>query len=428
MENEQKFSGWRMLFSIGIIYLLVLGFAQYGGSVTAPNVLRDIPMSRAMFGLGFTLLNLFVGINSAFVAAPLVKKIGIRNTAMFGCGMLVVVAILMQIVTQPWQYLLVFGVLVSVVMTCGTIVPYSTWIARWFAKYRGRAMGYMMVIASFGGTVASPVLGRILSTNNGNWRMAWVYIGVIGVVGIIANRLLVKETPQSIGQLPDGIDPSDKKMVQGSKSLLSSYDWTAKEAYKTRSFWMIFVSGIAIFAPFFFFVSHYILHLTSNGFDLETGAMAMGIMTLGGVVGRLLSGFLTEKIQARFVLAMGVSPTIIGALLAVNASTTSQALIGAALFGMGFGWPYTAMLTTLANFYGVKVYPQVMGTMMLLTAIICSPSGMIGGLIYDSQGSYTLVFNAIWIICLVGGVFALFAKMPEPSVSKEVTERSWNLI
>ncbi|HCX65939.1 MAG TPA: MFS transporter [Eubacteriaceae bacterium] len=414
MKEAKKFSGWRMLFSIGIIYLLVMGFGQYGGSVTGPFILQDIPMSRALYGFGFTLLNLFIGVNSAFLAALLIKRLGIKKTVIFGAGMLIVVAVLMQIITQPWQYLVTFGVLVPIVLACGTIIPYSTWVARWFKAYRGRAMGYLMVIASFGGTLASPVLGAILDTSAGNWRMAWLFIGSIGILAIIGNLFIVKESPESVGQIPDGkeitlANGSDGKGPQ----LFTEHVWTAKEAYKTTSFWMIFVSGIAIFVPFFFFVSHYILHLTSMGIDPSIGSMSMGVMTLGGVIGRLLSGFLTERIQARYVLASGILPSIIGAFIALNATSALPAFIGAALFGMGFGWPYTAMLTTLANFYGVKAYPQVMGTMMLLTAVVCSPAGMIGGIIFDIQNSYALAFRSIWILGLVGVVFALFARLPQ---------------
>jgi len=414
MENEQKFSGWKLLFSLGIVYLFVMGFAQYGGSVTAPHVLRDIPMSRAKFGLGFTLLNLFIGINSAFVGAPLVKRFGIRSTAIFGCLMLVVIALLMQVVNQPWQYIFVFGVLTSITLAVGTIVPYSTWVARWFKRYRGRAMGYIMVIASFGGTLSSPVLGRILASTGGNWRTAWLFIGAIGFIAAIANWFLIKESPESVGQVPDGIVEIANDAVN--TKLVTSHQWDAKDAYKTLAFWMIFAGALAFFLPFFFFVSHYILHISTAGVSGEAASWAMGIMTLGGVAGRLLSGFLSEKVEARYVLATGIIPSILGIFIAVNVSTTPMALLAAALFGMGFGWPYTAMLTTLANFYGIKAYPQVMGTMMLLTAIVASPTALISGMIFDAHGSYTLAFTIIGAVCIVGFFAALLAKMPQPSM------------
>ena len=411
MENQQKFSGWKLLFALGVVYLLIMGFAQYGGSVTGPHVLRDIPMSRAQFGLAFTLLNLFIGINSAFVGAPLVKRFGIRNTAIFGCLMLIVVALLMQVITQPWQFLVVFGILTPITIAVGTIVPYSTWVTRWFKRYRGRAMGYIMVIASFGGTLASPVLGRILAITDGDWRVAWLFIGAVGLVGAVANWFLVKESPEALGQTPDGIPETGSDM---SGKLFASYQWEAKDAYKTTAFWMIFVASIAFFMPFFFFVSHYILHITKSGIPGEIATVSMGVMTLGGVVGRLLSGFLSEKYEARYILATGIIPSLAGILIAVNVTTTPMALLAAALFGMGFGWPYTAMLTTLGNFYGIKSYPQIMGTMMLITSVVGAPTSLVAGMIFDAQQSYSLAFTILGGICVLGIIAAFLTRMPQP--------------
>jgi len=183
MKEAKKFSGWRMLFSIGIIYLLVMGFGQYGGSVTGPFILQDIPMSRALYGFGFTLLNLFIGVNSAFLAAPLIKRLGIKKTAIFGAGMLIVVAVLMQIITQPWQYLVTFGVLVPIVLACGTIIPYSTWVARWFKAYP-QVMGTMMLLTA---VVCSPagMIGGIIFDIQNSYALAFRSIWILGLVGVV---------------------------------------------------------------------------------------------------------------------------------------------------------------------------------------------------------------------------------------------------
>ncbi|HEY3424311.1 MAG TPA: MFS transporter [Negativicutes bacterium] len=415
MVHDQKFSGWKMLVSIGIVYLFMMGFPQYGGPVNSPFLLKDIPMSRAIFGLGFTLMNLFIGVSAAAIAAPLIGRLGIRGTALFGCSVIVLVGILYQVITEPWQYLLVQGILLPVGICSATMVPYGTWVARWFKRFRGRANGYIMAIASFGGFVAAPILGMVLQHSGGNWRLSWAVIGLVAALGFIANWFLIKESPEAVGQMPDGIADD---AVQAGPKLYSDYEWTQKEAFKTLVFWLIFIGALGFNFPFFFFIAHNVMHLKGLGLPPEIGPWSMAMFTLGGVVGRLISGYLTDQFPARYGLALGVIPTVIGALLNMHASTPAVALIAAALFGAGFGWPYVAMMTTFANFFGPKPYPQIYGTHMLLTAIVCSPAGVIGGIIFDMNKSYDLAFQIIVGICVVSIAALYFVQMPKAPVVK----------
>ncbi|HWR45502.1 MFS transporter [Sporomusa sp.] len=413
---DKRFSGWKMLFPIGLVYLFMMGFPQYGGPVNSPFLLKEIPMSRAIFGLGFTLMNLFIGVSAAVIAAPLIGRLGIRGTALFGCSVIILVGILYQVITEPWHYLLVQGVLLPIGICSATMVPYGTWVARWFKRFRGRANGYMMAIASFGGFVAAPILGIVLQNSGGNWRLSWAVIGLVAALGFIANWFLIKESPEAVGQIPDGV--TDDADGQTGPKLYSDYEWTQKEAFKTPAFWIIFIGALGFNFPFFFFIAHNVMHLKGLGLPPQFGPWSMAMFTLGGVVGRLISGYLTDRFPARYCLALGIIPTIIGALLNMHVSTPAVALIAAALFGAGFGWPYIAMMTTFANFFGPKPYPQIYGAHMLLAAIVCSPAGLIGGIIFDMNKNYDMAFQIILGICVVSVIALSFVQMPKAPTEK----------
>ena len=70
-------------------------------------------MSRSMFGMGFTLLNLFVGIPSVLVGASIVHW-GIRKTFGIGSALILVGALWLSLITyRPWHYWVGFGVLAA---------------------------------------------------------------------------------------------------------------------------------------------------------------------------------------------------------------------------------------------------------------------------------------------------------------------------
>ncbi len=60
MTSQRGFYGWKLVFILWLLDFLNMGFPLYGGAVINTYMLKEIPMSRSAFGLGFTLLNLFV--------------------------------------------------------------------------------------------------------------------------------------------------------------------------------------------------------------------------------------------------------------------------------------------------------------------------------------------------------------------------------
>ena len=83
MPAEEAFYGWKLVAVLWFLDFLNMGFPFYGGTVINTYMLKEMTMSRSLFGLGFTLLNLFVGFPSLIVAASITNW-GVRKT--FGIG------------------------------------------------------------------------------------------------------------------------------------------------------------------------------------------------------------------------------------------------------------------------------------------------------------------------------------------------------
>jgi MFS family permease len=246
MGSEQKFYGWKLVGALWFLYLLNMGFPLYGGAVINSFMLKEIPMARATYGLGFSLLNLCVGL-SALVVGMTITKWGVRKTFMIGSGVLVIGSLwLAQVATQPWHYLVGFGVLVGSGIGMSTIVALSTAITRWFVKFRGRAMAVAMTASGFAGFIGAPAMNKLIASSGGNWRLAWMVVTGIAIVSAIVAFLFVKERPQDLGQIPDGKEPDAPGNAASSvNALVTKYAWTPAEVYKTYTYWLAVLAAAA---------------------------------------------------------------------------------------------------------------------------------------------------------------------------------------
>ena len=420
MTSEQGFYGWKLVFFLWLLDFLNMGFPLYGGAVINTYMLKEIPMSRSSYGLGFTLLNLFVGLPSILVAASIVRW-GIRKTFGIGSALILIGSLWLSFVAaRPWHYWVGFGVLTATGISFGTIVPAATAITRWFSRYRGRTMAVTLSASGFAGFFVSPLINRILTANGGNWRQAWAVVAGIAVLSAIVAFVFVRERPEDLGQSVDG-GPQAAHAVQSlaRRALVTTFAWEPQQAYRTMPYWMILIGGIACQFPFFFFTAHWLLHLKGAGLPAADAAWAMGLFTLGAVFGRLIGGWLMDRMVARYAFMLGLCLYFLGSFLAIRVSPGALwiAYSAAILYGVAFGWTFICLNTVTGHFYGAKAFPKLNGMQLLLGAVFCSPAGFLGGRIFDTHHSYKLAFELNCVVAAIGIVAVFFARMPAPPVA-----------
>jgi MFS family permease len=384
-------------------------------------MMKQITMPRSTYGLGFTLLNFFIGVPSLAIAASILRW-GVRKTFVIGSAWICAGSLWMAFfATRPWHYLVGFGVLIGTGIGFGTIIPLATAISRWFRRYRGRAMATALTASGFAGLAAAPLMNKLLAVSGGNWRVGWMIVAGISVISAVIAVLAVKESPEVLGQAVDGGAEAESKAKSATpRALVTQQRWLPSEAYRTLSFWMIFIGSVACQFPFFFFTAHWILHLRGVGVSPANAALAMGLFTMGSIPGGIVGGWLMDRLSARFAFMLGLCCYVVGSLLAIatGSGNLGIAFAAAILYGAGFRWSFVCLNTITAHFYGPDAYPKVSGTMLMLSALACSPAGIVGGMLFDNYKSYNPAF-VLNIIVVLAGVCALaFAKMPRPRLAR----------
>lgn len=416
-----KFYGWNLVAVLFCLDFINMGFPYYGGSVIINDFMtRDIHMSGSTRGLGFTLLNIFVGV-AAVPAAMLIVKIGLRATFVLGSAIICLGSLYMALFAKtPIEYLIAFGVVIGTGIIFATLVPAFTAVARWFRKYRGRAMGIAVSASGFAG-LAAPLLGKVIRAHGNNWRMGWLIVaGAVVLAGILA-FFGVKESPESMGQTVDGIPPEQQAQASRTDALATKHPWTASQAYGTAAYWLIAIAGIVSTFPFFLFVAHWTRRLIGVGFAASDAELALGFLTVGTLLGRWLGGLLMDYINARVAFVLGLVVYFVGSYLAIAAMPGGNGLwmayVAALLNGAAYGWAFTCVGTMVAHYYGPAAFPKLYGTMTLLISLLASPAGLVGGWVFDMYKSYTPAFELNALLAAVGIVAIIFAAMPKPGTA-----------
>ena len=162
-------------------------------------------MNRSMIGLGFTVFILMQGLPGPLIG-KFIAKYGARKAFAASALLIIVTGILMGLFAgvSTVAYVVLFGLLLSFSCTLGGQIATQTTVGSWFVQKRGLAMAVTMGV---GGLVAFsfPLITNFAMGEGGDWHRGFYLISVMAAIALVIALLFMKDKPEDVGQLPDGI-------------------------------------------------------------------------------------------------------------------------------------------------------------------------------------------------------------------------------
>lgn len=418
--KKRAFYGWKLLAAFWFIYLVNLGFPTYGQSVINAYMAKGLHLDRTMLGLAFSLYMLMVGLPGPVVAA-MVNKIGVRLTLLIGsCSAMLGALSMALFVHNGWQAVISFGILIGFGSCAGGAIAEQQGIAQWFVRKRALALSLMYSGGGIGGFILPPILDRVISRSHGNWRNGWWIFLVLAAIGAAFVIFFVKEKPSDMGQLPDGgvEEETTSGRPRPKGVFVTTEAWTFKEAIFSRAFILMLLSSVGISCGFTLIQGHGVVHLKDLGHSPSEAAMAMSILAISTLVGKLLASF-GDRIEPRYIWAGAMGAFGLGMVLVVHATSAMDLYPFPILLGFGWGATLVCMMGAPMNYFGLKAYPAVIGLWLAIQTGIGSVAPFVAGYVFDKYGSYTPVFYSIAGLCFVGSLLLLLATPPRRKVGDE---------
>jgi MFS family permease len=147
---------------------------------------------------------------------------------------------------------------------------------------------------------------------------------------------------------------------------------------------------------------HQVAYALDNQIGKIAAASSLGVIGLTGFCGQFFFGWLSDHLKdAKYASCLGLIIMAAGMMILLNATTTKSLYLYALIFGFGYGSVAPMMPILVANRFGRHVMGSVYGLLTFLIGIGGAIGPLLGGLIFDTFGSYTYVWQ-LNILTLTG--------------------------
>lgn len=304
--------------------------------------------------------------------------------------------VLMSQVTQPWQLVAIFGLLIGVGMSSHDVVTLST-IARWFQNRRGTMTGVVKV-GTAAGQFTIPLVAAFLMIKYG-WQSALVILGSVAIVLLLIAASVMKH-------------PAVKNQANAAAEL-SGFNFS--EARRMRVFWTLCAIQFLFFPPLTTIPLHIVVHGMDLGMTPVLAATLLSVMAASSIAGRLLIGIFVDRIGGRNALILCFIPLIISLLALLFTTETSVLFIVMVVYGFGHGGFFTVVSPTVAEYFGLRAHGSLFGTIIFFGTIGGAVGPIFAGYVFDSTGSYTIAFAALMTMAILGLALTLTLRPPKHS-------------
>ncbi len=416
LSPRRVFYGWWIVVSGFLLMLFSTGVGFYGFAVFVGPIADSVARgSREAIGLAVSIQRAESGVLGPLVGF-MVDRIGPRLVLIVGfviggSGFILVSRAETLIQFYAAYFFLALG------LGAGSFLVVSTGVTNWFDRMRGRALGMLFLGPGFAGLIVLLIV-ELVQTHG--WRPTLAGIGVAMWLICIPLAMVMRRAPEAYGLRPDGDPPTpasengSQQLTGGGVPIAEASRVSVGRVLRSLAYYKYVIALALQQMGFSALVIYQIDAFQSFGLTAREAGLAVLIWTVGGIPGRLTSGFLSDMFDKRFVLAAAMAMQLIGVFFFL---TTSN-LWGAGLYGMthGIGWGMTtpSRLSLQGELWGRAIFGRLMGIQTGTTAIPSILAPYFVGWMYDSTGDYRLPIVLVFLPLLISIVLVLTIKRRPP--------------
>jgi MFS family permease len=355
---------------------------------------------RQVFSLAFGLQVLVWGLAQP-LAGMVADKFGTRWVIATGCLVYAAGLALQAHASTPAMLVAGSGVLIGLALTATTFSTVYAGLARLVAPdRRGWAQGMAGAVAGFIQFVLVPLSQAGIASIG--WSETLQAYAIAALV-CIAAALYIDDRRAGTAGAQAGAQPS--ALVPAMKQALSH-----------SGFWLLNLGFVSCGFQLAFLGVHLPAYLKDAGLPAEVAVSALAIIALANAIGTYVCGRLGDLYRRKYLLAI-VYTIRTAAMVAFVALPVSAASVYAFALVMGATWLGTVPLTSgvVAQIFGVRYLSTLFGLVFLGHQLGGFFGAWLGGLLYDSTHSYSIM----WGIAIALGVASIVFNLPIQDASVE---------
>ncbi len=356
------------------------------------------PISQEL-GFGRGDIATAIGISSVMtaIASPffgrMIDRFGVRRPLAISIVLFALTTAALSLLPGSLFGLYAMFALTGLVAIGQTPGSYSKVIAAWFDRQRGFALG--IVLAGVGmGTIVIPLISNALVGKLG-WREAYVGLaGVIILLALLPVLAFVREPTSANAGTPVGDLPAGAVLPGVSM----------KEAARDRRFWYMLTSFFFAVVAINGSLVHVVPMLTDRGMPLSDAVTIISSSGIALIVGRLLAGWIIDRIFAPYVAVFFLVCPLIGLLILALQPAAVSPMVGVLLLGLGIGGETDLLSYLVSRYFGLAKFGTIYGWIFTAALAGNAVGSSILGWAFQLTHSYsaTLVGYSVLLVIATG--------------------------
>jgi MFS family permease len=378
------------------------GVGMWSVVVALPAIQAEFGVDRAAASLPYTLGMIgFAG--GGVLMGRLADRSGIALPAALGAVMLSLGYIGSGLSPTLWLVALTQGALIGVGCSA-TFGPLLADISHWFLRRRGIAVAIAAAGNYIAGTVWPPVVQHFIAGYG--WRATHIGIGVFCLVTMLPLLLLMRRTISAQGS------GNEETAAAQRQADLPVSPMTLQV--------LLCIAGVACCVAMSMPQVHIVAYCGDLGYGVARGAEMLSLMLGFGIISRVASGFIADRIGGVRTLLLGAMLQGVALVLYALFDGLTSLYVISALFGLFQGGIVPSYAIIVREYFAPKEAGTRLGLVLMATLLGMALGGWMSGAIFDLTGSYRAAFlNGIaWNLLNVSIMLLLLRRSPrQPTVA-----------
>ena len=370
-QPESAYAWARLAASLAL--MTMGGVGMYAISVALPPVQAEFGVARSDASLPYTATMIGFGLGGILMGR-LSDRFGVMVPVLIGGTCLGLGFMAAGAATSLWQFILVQGLLIGLLGTSATFAPLVADTSLWFTRRRGIAVAICASGNYLGGAIWPPVLQYFFDTTG--WRATFTGVGFFCVSVMVPLAFALRRRPPA----PDSsfeAKSGERKHINVSPNLLLL---------------LLCVAGLSCCVAMSMPQVHIVAYCGDLGYSAARGAEMLSIMLAFGVVSRLASGWICDRIGGLRTLLLGSALQGVALLLYLPFDSLSSLYVVSAMFGLFQGGLVPSYAIIVREYFPPSQAGAKVGLVIMCTLLGMALGGWISGAIFDLTGSYRAAF------------------------------------
>lgn len=354
----------------------------------------ELGWSFALISAGVTVFGVVAALMAPLFGAA-ADRIGVRRVALwslaaFGLGF----GAFYFLPTHPAGYIACWAAL-GLVAIGSTPVSWSRAISMWFDRQRGLALAIMLMGTSLAALIVPQIAERAIEW--GGWRAGFPALAVLPLLVALPVALLWFREPRHDERPPGVTDASG-----------AVWGLTLRQAVRSYRFWVLIASILFIAFAYGGAHIHMVQIVALHGFPPKVAAGVMGLVAIGILSGRLIVGFLFDRLWAPGVAFPALLLPAFACMLLMGTGTSlTWLMIAGYLLGVAAGTEADVIAFLTAKYFGMAHFGRIYGMLYMPFGVGSAISPILYGAVRDATGRYDAMLMAAMLLFAIGGALLL---------------------